>query len=56
MPRFVFFLLTLGLLATLSSNSTGSGDAPDRGWGMDPDGSTTSSEETDRGWEMDPDG
>lgn len=69
MPRFVFFLLTLGLLAAqspagsaileavLSSEPADSGESPDRGWGMDPDGSATSSEESpDRGWDMDPDG
>lgn len=69
MPRFVFFLLTLGLLAAqsptgsaileaaLSSEPTDSGVSPDRGWGMDPDGSPTSSEEIpDRGWGMDPNG
>ena len=67
MPRFVFFLLTLGLLAAqspagsaileavLSSEPAESGESPDRGWGMDPDGSPTSSE-ADRGWAIDPDG
>ena len=68
MPRFVFFLLTLGLLAAqspagsaileavLSSEPADSGESPDRGWDMDPDGSATSSEDPDRGWGMDPDG
>ena len=69
MYRLVFFLLTLGLLAAqnpagsaflqaaLSSDPVDSGESPDRGWAMDPDGSTTSSEEIpDRGWAIDPNG
>ncbi len=69
MPRLVFFLLTLGLLAAhtpigvailqaaLSSEPPATGESPESGWGMDPDGSTSSSEESpDSGWEMDPNG
>lgn len=68
MYRLVFFLLTLGLLAAqnpsgsaflqaaLSSDPADSGESPDRGWEIDPDGSTTSEEIPDRGWEMDPNG
>ena len=66
MPRLVFFLLTLGLLAAQTPtpiilqaalSSEPPEESPQSGWGMDPDGSTTSSEERpDSGWEMDPNG
>ena len=69
MPRFVFFLLTLSLLAAqiptrsailqaaLSSEPPAPEERPNSGWEMDPDGSTTSSEERpDSGWGMDPNG
>lgn len=69
MRSVVFFFLTLGLLAAqyltgstilqtvLFSEPADSGESPNRGWEIDPDGSTTSSDETpDRGWAMDPDG
>lgn len=49
MRHLVFFLLTLGLLAAqnptgsstiqaLSSEPTDSGESPDRGWEIDPNG------------------
>lgn len=70
MPRFVYFLLTLGLLAVASQTPTGSAileaalseppagnPTTDSGWEIDPDGSTSSSEERpDSGWEIDPNG
>lgn len=69
MYRLVFFLLALGLLAAqnptgsaflqaaLSSDPADSGESPDRGWEIDPDGLTSSSQETpDRGWEIDANG
>lgn len=52
MPRLVFFLLTLSLLAAAAQTPT-----TDSGWAIDPDGVTSSSEERpDSGWEIDPDG
>lgn len=69
MPRLVFFLLTLSLLAAQiltrsaflqaarSSEPPAPEERPNSGWGMDPNGSATSSEERpDSGWEMDPNG
>lgn len=53
MPRLVFFLLIVGLLAAqITPNPTA-----DSGWAIDPDGSTSSSEERpDSGWAIDPNG
>lgn len=71
MPRLVFFLLTLSLLAAAAQTSTGSAivevalaseppvgnSTTDSGWAIDPDGSTSSSEERpDSGWAIDPNG
>lgn len=52
MPRFVFFLLTLGLLTAAAQTPT-----TDSSWEIDPDGSTSSPQERpDSGWEIDPNG
>lgn len=69
MPRLVFFLLILGLLATqtptgsailqatLSSESPVGSPTTDSGWEIDPDGVTSSAEERpDSRWEIDPNG
>ena len=69
MPRFVLFLLILGLLAAqtptvsaileaaLSSEPPAGTSTTASGWEIDPDGSTSSPQERpDSGWAIDPNG